>query len=152
MLVAEDAVVSKMGTCRTEGYFYRGIVQCTRRKYLQSVIVTWESGNAGCWDWVVKEGLFEQKTFEMRRCQLLDGRAFQGERNSKCKGLEGLLFWGISGMTWKWEGSYLWQGLQNQLSEFGFYFEPHGEPSRWLFYLHNCHPCLKTPSSFAYSQ
>ena len=116
------------------------------------VIVTWESGNAGCWDWVAKEGLFEQKTFEMRRCQLLKGRAFHGERNSKCKGLEDLLFWGISGMNWKWEGGYLWQGLQNQLSEFGFYFEPHGEPSRWLFYVHNYHPCLKTPSSFAYSQ
>lgn len=35
---------------------------------------------------------FEQKTFEMRRCQLLEGRAFHGERDSKCKGLEGLLF------------------------------------------------------------
>ena len=103
VLVAEGAVVSKMGSCLTEGYFYRGIMQCTRRKYLQRVTVTWESGNGGCWYWVVKEGLFEQKTFELRRCQLLEGRAFHGERNSKCKGLSGLLFWGISGMSWKWE-------------------------------------------------
>ena len=40
VLVAEVVVVSKMGSCLTEGYFYQGIMQCTRRRCLQSVIVT----------------------------------------------------------------------------------------------------------------
>lgn len=37
VLVVEDTVVSKMGSCLTAGYFHQGIIQCTRRKYLQRV-------------------------------------------------------------------------------------------------------------------